>query len=352
MSGSRRELSTTPLAHSDVVRLARAGYCNIEDMEGVSLTDLRKDVGFSKEEASLILEMVKAVSGLQLRTTLSYNCSNGSQTGPPRPIVTFCQDLDRILGGGWPRGEVTEVCGIPNTGKTQMCFQLALDVQIPASMGGVQGEAIYIDSEGSLSADRLAEMADAIVAHLKKVARTIPKPGMQTVAAGVTRETLLSGIHSIRVHDHFQQIAAFKLIPSFLRQNPSIKLIVVDSIAFHFRHAFDDNAVRARVLCDMAQLLHECAYSQGVAVLLVNHMTTQVPQRSDSKGGRWGSWLTPALGDSWAHFVTNRIIFSQGDGCRYAELVKSARLKPGVSQFAITTQGIRGVKAPPIHSEG
>ncbi len=61
MSGSRRELSTTPLAHSDVVRLARAGYCNIEDMEGVSLTDLRKDVGFSKEEASLILEMVSFV---------------------------------------------------------------------------------------------------------------------------------------------------------------------------------------------------------------------------------------------------------------------------------------------------
>ncbi len=57
-------------------------------------------------------------------------------------------------------------------------------------------------------------------------------------------------------------------------------------------------------------------------------------------------------GDSWAHFVTNRIIFSHGDGCRYAELVKSARLKPGISQFAITTQGIRGVKAPPIRSEG
>ncbi len=46
-----------------------------------------------------------------------------------------------MLGGGWPRGEVTEVCGTPNTGKTQLCFQLALDVQIPASMGGVQGEA-------------------------------------------------------------------------------------------------------------------------------------------------------------------------------------------------------------------
>ncbi len=130
-------------------------------------------------------------------------------------------------------------------------------------------QAIYIDSEGSLSANRLAEMADAIVAHLKKVVRTIPKPGMQTVAAGVTRETLLSGIHSIRVHDHCQQIAALKLIPSFLRQNPSVKLIVVDSIAFHFRHAFDDNAIRARVLCDVAQLLHEVSLSNRAGGCLV-----------------------------------------------------------------------------------
>ncbi len=111
--------------------------------------------------------------------------------------------------------------------------------------------------------DRLTEMADTIVTHLKKVAHTISKPRMQTVAAGVTRETLLSGIHSIRVHDHCQQIATLKLIPSFLVQNPSVKLIIVDSIAFHFRHAFDDNAVCARVLCDMVQLLHEVSLSSG-----------------------------------------------------------------------------------------
>ncbi len=64
------------------------------------------------------------------------------------------------------------------------------------------------------------------------------------------------------------------------------------------------------------------------------------------------SFLSCITGESWAHFVTNRIIFSQGDGCRYAELVKSSRLKPGVSRFAITTQGIRGVKVSHTHSEG
>ncbi len=72
MSGSRRELSTTPLAHSHVVRLARAGYCNFEDMEGVSLTDLRNDVGLSKEEASLILQTVSFVCSALYHNCLSF----------------------------------------------------------------------------------------------------------------------------------------------------------------------------------------------------------------------------------------------------------------------------------------
>ncbi len=36
-------------------------------------------------------------------------------------------------------------------------------------------------------------------------------------------------------------------------------------------------------------------------------MTTQVPQRSDSKGGRWGSWLTPALGTNMCALLPSAI---------------------------------------------
>jgi RAD51-like protein 2 len=46
----------------------------------------------------------------------------------------------QLLGGGIPLGEVTELCGIPGVGKTQFGMQLALDVQIPESLGGVMGK--------------------------------------------------------------------------------------------------------------------------------------------------------------------------------------------------------------------
>lgn len=35
-------------------------------------------------------------------------------------IVTFCAKVDAMLGGGVPMGKITEVCGAPGVGKTQI----------------------------------------------------------------------------------------------------------------------------------------------------------------------------------------------------------------------------------------
>jgi hypothetical protein len=55
-----------------------------------------------------------------------------------------------ILGIRWrytsPRGEITELAGMPGVGKTRMCMQLAINVQLPAKIGGVQGEVCYFVS--------------------------------------------------------------------------------------------------------------------------------------------------------------------------------------------------------------
>ena len=71
-----------------------------------------------------------------------------SRQRAPR-IVTFCSELDRALGGGVSTSAVTEFCGVPGVGKTQMGIQLAVDVQIPVSCGGLGGRAVYIDTEGA-----------------------------------------------------------------------------------------------------------------------------------------------------------------------------------------------------------
>ena len=53
-----------------------------------------------------------------------------------RPIITFCRSLDGILGGGIPIGQITEIYGQPGVGKTQLCMQLCVNVQIPDAFGG------------------------------------------------------------------------------------------------------------------------------------------------------------------------------------------------------------------------
>lgn len=51
-------------------------------------------------------------------------------------------------------------------------MQLAVDVQIPECFGGVEGEAVYIDTEGSFLAERLADIAEVTVKHCQRLDTT------------------------------------------------------------------------------------------------------------------------------------------------------------------------------------
>jgi RecA/RadA recombinase len=46
------------------------------------------------------------------------------------PIITFCKEIDVMLGGGIRMGEIIEICGVPGIGKTQFGIQLAVDAQV------------------------------------------------------------------------------------------------------------------------------------------------------------------------------------------------------------------------------
>lgn len=43
-----------------------------------------------------------------------------------------------------PLGRITEMCGPPGIGKTQLGIQLAVDVTIPELFGGLGKQAVYI----------------------------------------------------------------------------------------------------------------------------------------------------------------------------------------------------------------
>lgn len=49
-------------------------------------------------------------------------------------------------------------------------IQLAVDVQIPETFGGLQGEAVFVDTEGSFIPQRAADIACAVREHCSRIA--------------------------------------------------------------------------------------------------------------------------------------------------------------------------------------
>ena len=61
-------------------------------------------------------------------------------------------------------------------------------------------------------------------------------------------------MHYFRVHNYIEQLALVNILPSFLNSHPDVRIIVIDSIAFPFRHDFEDLSLRTRLLQGMLDI--------------------------------------------------------------------------------------------------
>lgn len=68
-----------------------------------------------------VLELLQAVRGEGGDAwSSSTSLELLQKEGESRSIVSFCSQLDEALSGGVPVGKITEVCGTPGVGKTQL----------------------------------------------------------------------------------------------------------------------------------------------------------------------------------------------------------------------------------------
>ncbi|CAL9101258.1 DNA repair protein RAD51 homolog 3-like isoform X2 [Musa acuminata AAA Group] len=247
-------------------------------------------------------------------------------------ITTGCEELDAILGGGIHCKEVTEVGGVPGIGKTQLGIQLAVNVQIPVECGGLGGKAIYIDTEGSFMVERAHQIAEGCISDLldNTAHRLKDFPACPEI---LQPNSFLANIFYFRICSYTEQIATINYLEKFLEEQKDVKIIVVDSITFHFRQDFDDLALRTRVLGGMSLKLMRFAKKYSLAVVLLNQVTTKFVEGSFH--------LTLALGDTWSHACTNRIILYWNGNERHAYIDKSPSLRSATAPFLITGKGIR-----------
>ncbi|XP_053131078.1 DNA repair protein RAD51 homolog 3 isoform X2 [Hemicordylus capensis] len=300
------------------------------------------EIGVSKEEALEILQVLRRGDGAGPAGAPARKCTALELLEEEQgrcAIVTFCSAVDGILGGGVQLTKITEICGAPGVGKTQLCMQLAVDVQIPECLGGLAGEAVFIDTEGSFMVDRVVDIAAACIQHCQLVAKMHPEEEHHAALQTFSLEEILSRIYYFRCHDHVELLAQLYLLPSFLSEHSKVRLVVLDSVAFPFRHGFEDFSLRTRLLNGMAQQLISIANSHTLAVVLTNQMTTRIGQAGSSS-------LVPALGESWGHAATTRMVLHWEKRQRFATLFKSPSQKEATVPFCITPHGFRDVQLP------
>ncbi|XP_069134640.1 DNA repair protein RAD51 homolog 3-like isoform X1 [Argopecten irradians] len=329
---TERELSSFPIDPAYKTKLAQAGFLIVEDLQGMKPSELSKETGIEMEDSLNILELVMGTDDKGenwMGATSALDLLKQEHALPH--IVTFSEQLDNMLGGGIALCKVTELCGTPGTGKTQICMQLCVDVQIPACLGGLEAEVVYIDTEGGFMVERLVDIVQASVDCCKQMAgqdsEELPEFSL---------ENLLSRIYYYRCHDYSELQATIHLLPDIVEKHPKVRLVIIDSIAFHFRHNIENVSQRTQLLTSTAPNLIKLATKYKLAVVLTNQMTTVT--RGDGT-----SQLVPALGESWGHVSTIRVILYWEQQKRYAWLYKSPSHQEARAPYQVTMGGIRDV---------
>uniref|UniRef100_UPI00398E8C5F DNA repair protein RAD51 homolog 3 n=1 Tax=Pristiophorus japonicus TaxID=55135 RepID=UPI00398E8C5F len=341
----QRDLGSFPLPPALRLKLLGCGFHSAGDLSGVRASGLSKELGISREEALEVLQIVRREScgeesqgsGVQLSVRKCTALELLEEEHAQGSVITFSSALDEILGGGVPIAKITEICGAPGVGKTQLSIQLVVDAQIPECFGGLDGESVYIDTEGSFIVDRVVDVAQAAVHHCHLIAESGQDPAQRQAVQAFSVSSILSRIYYFRCHDYVELLAQVHLLADFLAEHPKVRIVVIDSIAFPFRHDLTDLSLRTRLLNGLAQQLIGLANQHGAAVVLTNQMTTRF--------GPEQSLLVPALGESWGHTATIRLILRWEGKLRFASLYKSPSQKEATVPYQITSLGFRDVQS-------
>ncbi|RDD45047.1 DNA repair protein RAD51-like protein 3 [Trichoplax sp. H2] len=334
----QQQVNSLKLPQWQIVKLTSTGYETVGDLLSSTPLELSQDTGISHTDAVQMIQVARNATQIsqQLDDALIPVQQLLENEQNLNPIVTFCAKLDQALGGGIPLGKITEFCGPPGIGKTQLCMQLAVSAQIMEECGGCNGSVIYIDTEGSFLPERLYDIAKATVGYLNATVEKNDDKESASKLSTFTPEFIMEHIYCFRCLNYLEVIATVNILEDFIQERSrKVRLIIVDSIASPFRYSFDDLVMRTRVLNGIAQQLIRIATDHELAVVLTNHITMRFNSNSDS------SQLLPALGETWGHTCANRTILFMENGVRYARLYKSPQKQNATVSFQIKTSGIR-----------
>lgn len=198
-----------PGLEADLARdLRAAAITTVEGLVSADLEDLAQKCSVSYKALFAIRRVLMAqhtafpVSGADLYEEL-LSCTAILSTGHP--------SLDKLLDSGLYTGELTELSGGPDSGKSQVCFGVAVHISYQ-----LKQSIIFIDTTGALTASRLLQM-------------------LQTETSNTEEQmAALKRIHIFRLFDVLSLLdCLYSLRSSGLQQagGGCVKAVIVDSVS-------------------------------------------------------------------------------------------------------------------------
>jgi DNA repair protein RadA len=297
-------------------KLSDAGVHNIMDLIVRGPVELADLTGMDKETAEKIVN--KARQQLIEEGVLAQDFVSATDIYKRRQeigkISTGTDCLDLLLDGGVESQALTEVYGEFGCGKTQFCHTMCVQVQKSKEEGGLDGGALYIDTENTFRPERIVSISKA---------------------QGMDPEKVLDNIIVARAYNSSHQILILEECGPVLKES-NIKLIIVDSAVGLFRAEYLGRgtlAARQQKLNHFVHLLVRIAETYNCAALATN----QVMAAPDVF---FGDPTRPVGGNVVAHTSTYRIYFKKSGKKRIARMVDSPHHPEQEVIFALSEAGV------------
>ncbi|MCF8885280.1 MAG: DNA repair and recombination protein RadA [Nitrososphaerota archaeon] len=304
------------VGNATAAKLREIGFSTIEALATATIAELAA-AGIGEKRAAEIIAAAREaieISWVTAKDLAELKKNVGR-------LTTGSKALDKLIGGGVETQTITEFFGEFGSGKSQICHQLAVNVQLPPERGGLNGGALYIDTENTFRIERIAQMAKFLGLDPDKVAERI-----------IYAEAYNS--------DH--QILLLEKADRIIKEN-NIKLIIIDSLTAHFRSEYVGRQSlperQQKLNKHMHKLLRLARAFNAAAVV-----TNQVMARPDEYFSVMS--VLPVGGHIVGHTSHTRVYLRKaaGKNVRIARLVSSPYLPEGEAIFKITENGVEDLE--------
>ena len=257
-------------------------------------------------------------------------------------------EVDDLLGGGVETQSITEVYGEFGAGKSQVTHQLAVNVQLPAEHGGLEGSAIFIDSEDTFRPERIEQMVAGLdddvledTMEFHDVAEEGEGDPTDEAMFDDLVESVLDKIHVAKAFNSNHQILLAEKAQEIAGETQDdefpVRLLAVDSLTAHFRAEY----VGRGELADRQQKLNKHLHDLMRVGDLNNTAVVVTNQVASNPDSFFGDPTQPIGGNILGHTSTFRMYLRKSKGNkRIVKLVDAPNLPDGEGVMRVEEGGL------------